>query len=207
MKFEYKKIDTVIFDVGGVLTTFPNDDFFRRKGFSKEMEEKLIKITFTEDIWGELDRGVLFRKDIIRILSKLHPEYEKDIHVLLSDLTDIVSRKDTSIPWIKSVKQRGYKAYVLSNYGKESMDASKNAMDFVPYLDGCFWSYQYKMIKPEPEIYETFLKKFNVDPLKAVFIDDMPRNLEAAEKFGIRTILCTSYEQASADLNKLLSKS
>ncbi|WP_417797665.1 pyrimidine 5'-nucleotidase [Terasakiella pusilla] len=39
--------------------------------------------------------------------------------------------------------------------------------------------------KPEPEIYDTFISKFNVDPTTAIMVEDMARNLKPAADLGM----------------------
>ena len=51
-----------------------------------------------------------------------------------------------------------------------------------------------KMRKPFPEFYELLLKRYNVKPEEALFIDDNLRNIKAAEKIGLNTIHYTTSE-------------
>jgi putative hydrolase of the HAD superfamily len=42
--------------------------------------------------------------------------------------------------------------------------------------------------KPDAESYQHVLNRMNVRPERAVFIDDLPENLEGARRVGMRTI-------------------
>ena len=42
--------------------------------------------------------------------------------------------------------------------------------------------------KPEPEIYDTLVKRFAITPRDAVMVEDIARNLEPAAKLGMRTV-------------------
>lgn len=44
------------------------------------------------------------------------------------------------------------------------------------------------MRKPNPLIYQLVLKKLQVEPSAAVFLDDLGENLKAAKALGITTI-------------------
>ena len=70
-------------------------------------------------------------------------------------------------------------------------------------MDGGILSYQEKIIKPMPEIYQLLIDRYDLTPEECVFLDDTPRILEAAEKFGIHTILFKDQAQAIAELKKL----
>ena len=76
-------------------------------------------------------------------------------------------------------------------------------MDFVKYADGGILSYREKLIKPNPQIYETLIERYSLVPEKCVFLDDTEKNLKEAEKFGIHTILFTSREKALKELREL----
>ena len=42
--------------------------------------------------------------------------------------------------------------------------------------------------KPAPEIYSQFIDKFNINPKKAIMVEDMARNLIPAAKLGMKTV-------------------
>jgi len=42
--------------------------------------------------------------------------------------------------------------------------------------------------KPEPEIYDTLVKRFAIDPPKAVMVEDIARNLKPASRLGMTTV-------------------
>ena len=60
------------------------------------------------------------------------------------------------------------------------------------------------MLKPQREIYETLLQKFQLEPEECVFIDDRLENVEGVKKAGFHGIQFHNYEQASSELNQLL---
>ncbi len=59
------------------------------------------------------------------------------------------------------------------------------------------------MRKPNMDIYKYALRKFNIDPHMAVFIDDHRENLVPAKKLGIKTF---HYQNNPAGLKKFLKK-
>ena len=98
--------------------------------------------------------------------------------------------------WTQSIisifRNKGYEIYYLSNWSKWSVNEIKKTtetMDFLDDLDGGAFSYETGYLKPDKRIYEFFLKKYNIDPNRAVFFDDKKENIEAAEKLGIKGVL------------------
>lgn len=47
-------------------------------------------------------------------------------------------------------------------------------------MNGALISAEVKLLKPDPQIYRTFLHKFALRPEECVFIDDTPINVEGA---------------------------
>ena len=60
-----------------------------------------------------------------------------------------------------------------------------------------------KTVKPDEKIYEIALKRLEVQPDEAVFIDNLKENVEGAAKVGIHAIQYTDYEKLLEDLVKL----
>ena len=77
---------------------------------------------------------------------------------------------------------------------------SPEALDFIPYTDGGILSYEVKLIKPEREIYEMLLSRYDLKAEECVFVDDRKRNCEGAEKVGIKAILFENKEQVENEL-------
>jgi putative hydrolase of the HAD superfamily len=59
--------------------------------------------------------------------------------------------------------------------------------------------------KPEARIYQLALANLNVRPEAAVFVDDMPANIEAAKALGMYAVLFQTAEQTIADLKNILA--
>ena len=62
-----------------------------------------------------------------------------------------------------------------------------------------------KLVKPDREIYEYLLKKYDLEAQECVFLDDRLENVEGARKVGMKGILFENYEQAWAELEEMIS--
>ncbi len=60
------------------------------------------------------------------------------------------------------------------------------------------------VVKPSAGIYELALKQANVKADEAVFVDDMPVNIEACEKVGMKGIMFNDPQESLKRLNQLL---
>ena len=52
-------------------------------------------------------------------------------------------------------------------------------------FDGRIVSADWKLLKPQPEIYETLLREFRLKPEECFFIDDLSVNVEGARRAGL----------------------
>lgn len=202
-------ICNIIFDIGNVLASFRWADLFRDLGFEGESFERIAAATVLHPtMWNEFDRSLMKDEEIIARCIERAPEYEKEIRLLFSKTELLVKEYDYSYHWIKELKERGYKVYLLSNYGKTSFEAAKahGRLSFLPLVDGAVISYAVQIVKPEPGIYHALLEKYNLKAEESVFLDDREDNIKAAQMLGFHGIVVNGYEQAKEDLEKLLKK-
>lgn len=196
-------ITTIIFDIGNVLADFTWKKHYESFGYDEAMVERLAAATVKSPLWNESDRGVIPREELMRRFMESDPEIAEDIRRVLTDVRTMVARNDYAIPWIRSLKSRGYRVLYLSNFSEKAQIDCAGALDFIPYMDGGILSYREKVIKPMPEIYELLIKRYNLTPEESVFLDDTQANLDAAQKFGIHTIHFRTQAQAIEELAKL----
>ena len=76
-------------------------------------------------------------------------------------------------------------------------------LDFLPLMDGGILSYQEKLIKPDPAIYQLLLARYGLKADECVFLDDTERNVVEAVRQGMAGILFRGREQAEEELKKL----
>lgn len=202
-------IRNIIFDIGNVLACFRWRDLFAELGFTGEKFDRIAAATILHPtMWPEFDRSLMSDEEIIASCIARAPEYEEDIRMIFERTELLVEEYPYSYGWINDLKERGYKIYLLSNYGKTSFEAAVNhgRLSFLPLIDGKMISYEVKIVKPEPGIYEALIKKYNLLPQECVFLDDRSDNVEAAVKMGFQGIVVEGYEQASETLNDLLKE-
>ncbi|MGB8452294.1 MAG: HAD family phosphatase [Anaerocolumna sp.] len=196
-------IKTIVLDIGQVLARFDWKGYLEECGYDEETISRLSKATVLSPAWGEFDRGALSDEEIIRICSEQDPDFTELIRTFIKNSYNTVREFPYSVDFIKNLKKNGYKVYLLSNYGKTNFGYAKENFKFIPYADGGVISYEVKYIKPEPEIYQALIGKYDINPEEAVFLDDCEANLEAAEPFGFHTIQVTDFDKALGDLRKM----
>ena len=202
-------IRNIVFDIGNVLACFRWKDLFQELGFTGEMFDRIAVATILHPtMWPEFDRSLMSDEEIISRCIERAPEYEKEIRMIFERTECLIEEYDYSYGWIKDLKERGYNVYLLSNYGKTSFEAaiSHGRLSFLPLVDGRVISYEVKIVKPEPGIYDALIKKYDLVPEECVFLDDREDNVETALKLGFHGIVVDSFEQAKEGLNSILKE-
>lgn len=196
-------MENIIFDVGKVLVKFEWEKYLDSFGFPKEKRDKIAKAVFESETWNERDRSSEDEQYYVDKMIKDAPEYADDIREVMRRSGETIERMDYAETWVRYLKDKGYHVYILSNYATYTLEKTEEELTFLKYVDGAVFSCQVKQIKPEPDIYQTLIKRYNLDPQKSVFLDDRKENCEAARKQGIHAIQFESFKQAAAELEKL----
>ena len=196
-------IDTFVFDIGNVLLDFNYPEQYRAI-YDEQTARALADATVRNTaLWAEMDRGVLSYDRVIALLQKDTPHLAQEIAHAIPLLYRQVRPFPYAKPWLCALKEKGYRIYILSNYGELPYAWSKPRMDFLPYADGALISYEVQDIKPSRAVFETLCDRFAIDPQRAVFIDDAAANIAAAEAFGLNAVLFTGYTAALDALRDL----
>ena len=101
---------------------------------------------------------------------------------------------------------QGYRIYILSTTCEIFYHIEKaGLLTIFPLLSGYILSSEVGVVKPEVEIYHKLLKKYGLDPVESVFIDDIQANLDTAAELGFETILSTSETENIMAMETLLA--
>ena len=198
-------IKTIIFDIGNVLTYYDWEGFLNSFGYDKEITNRIAKASIMDSVWNEFDLGLITDEEILSHFIKNDPEIEMQLRTVYTNIHGIVRKADYAIPWIKELKKRGYQVLYLSNFSKKALVECADALDFINETDGGILSFRERVIKPMPKIYQLLIERFNLNPEKCIFLDDLPQNLEGAKRFGIKTLQFTTYDVTKNELEKSLN--
>ncbi len=195
-------IHTLVFDIGNVLADFNWRGYLDGWKLSEEEDGIVERALFMSPMWKEVDRGRLSDEELLELVCRDAPGKEGLIRRVFAGAGAAVRENPYAPELLKSLKESGYRIYILSNYGRTFYEERKPYFRFLEYTDGQVISYQEKHIKPEPEIYETLLSRYGINPEETVFFDDLPANLKAAGEFGIHTVQVTGYESIKKGLEQ-----
>ena len=199
------KIETIIFDLGGVLIDW-NPKYLYREVFNgnEEKVDWFLSNICTSEWNVEHDAGRPLKVGTELLLDQ-YPEYEDWIRIYYDRWEDMLGGTlDDTVALFNALKQTNkYKLYALTNWSAETFPIALERFDFLNKFEGIVVSGAEKTRKPFPRIYELLLDRYQIKPEKAVFIDDNFENVSAAEKVGINGIHFKSATQLMKELKAM----
>jgi 2-haloacid dehalogenase len=199
-----KKIDAVIFDLGGVLIDW-NPSYVFDKMFEDEDQKKHFFENICTSDWNEKQDAGRPLKEASEELVAKHPEWKEYIEAYYGRWEEMLGGPiDGTVEIFRRLKQTGkYKLYALTNWSAELFPIALERYDFLHWFDGRVVSGEEKMRKPFPEFYQLILERFQLNVAETLFIDDNVRNAKAAEAMGLKTIIFKSPTQLKEELINL----
>lgn len=191
------KIDTIIFDLGGVLIDW-NPEYVYLDVFNGDRDKMqwFFDNICTND-WNEnQDAGYPMAKATEERIA-LFPEWKKEIEMFYGRWVDMLGDAITETVDIlkKLTESNDYKVVALTNWSAETFPIALERFDFLHWFEGIIVSGEEKTRKPFDAIYHLTLNRFNIKAENSIFIDDNLRNIEAANNLGINGIQFKSAQQ------------
>jgi putative hydrolase of the HAD superfamily len=168
------------------------------------LREALHAHALHHDDWLEMDRGTLDEPTVIRRFAARMGRPEAELHAFFEHVRAALTPIEPTVALLRELRERGLRLYGLSNMSESIFAHLRARHDFFALFDGIVVSAAVKLLKPEPAIYEHLRERFALDFAESVFLDDLPRNVEAARRLGLPAIRFETTEQARRELVPLL---
>ena len=173
----------------------------------KERRQFLRQVIFESGVWHQTDKGELSLKEACdEVLAQLEDSYHSAVQNILYNWYEVVEVYSGLQEQIGLWADQGYRIYILSTTCEIFYHIEKaGLLPIYPLLSGYILSSEVGVVKPEPEIYQKLLKKYEIDPTESVFIDDIQANLDTAAELGFETILSISESENIRAMEALLA--
>jgi 2-haloacid dehalogenase len=179
------EIQAVVFDLGAVLIDWDARYLYRSLlPDDAAVETFLTEVGFAE--WNEaLDAGDDWDEAVAR-LSERHPDRATLIEAFRDRWEETVGEPIAPVvDVLRELVAAGIRTFALSNWSRRTFDIARPAFPFLDWFEGLVISGDEGVTKPDPRIYRTLLERYRLEPRSTAFIDDRPRNVEAAERLGM----------------------
>ena len=200
-----KSINTIIFDLGGVLIDWDPAYVFNETYFKTPEQRKYFFENICTNDWNEnQDAGYPIAKATAEKLAEF-PDWEKPIKDFYGRWEEMLGEPiHETVEIFRELKQNpGLKIYALTNWSAETFPVALDRFEFLHWFDGRLVSGEEKTRKPFPDFYQKLFDKFSINPSSAIFIDDNLRNLNAGELMGVKGIHFKSARQLRKELKNI----
>ena len=179
-------IRQVVFDMGNVLVHYRPQRFIQLAGAAEEDQPLLLREVFGSVEWIRMDRGSIGEEEAAAAMSARLPQR---LHPAVRTLVDgwwklELAPVEGMEALLRELKELDLGVYLLSNATRRLCEY----FDRIPgsqYFDGRIVSADWKLLKPQPEIYWTLLREYGLKPEECFFVDDLSVNIEGACHVGM----------------------
>lgn len=188
-------IDTVIFDVGGVLASNGRHSDFARR-FPPEVAEQVTRI-FVGDYgddgdhpWHRLERGEITLAENRALTRAALAAAGIEIPAPPPGGAPVISFTpcEPMVALVKELREHELRLGVLTNNVAEFRDSWRAMMPFDEWFDDIVDSHEVGLRKPNPAIFQLALARLGAEADRTAFLDDVATNVRAAESVGIRGV-------------------
>ena len=165
---------------------------------------KLLKTPELKKALQDYQAGKITQNNLINVFSKYCQNASIIVPKLLKKIAQYVFINYDVLKYAEIIRSKGVKVYILSNTIPETEHIIKT-IDLNRYFDDVVFSTEVKMTKPNPNIYNYMISKYNLSPRQTLFLDDSKKNLIGAERLGISSIQSSNPEETCDILDCYLS--
>ena len=206
------QVKNIAFDLGGVVLALSYEQAVRRfEEIGLRNARQHLDAFEQKGIFGDLESGRITAEDFRRELSLLvgRELTAEACYQAWHGYVDYVPKRNLEA--ILSLRARGFKVCLLSNTNPYMMQWAERDFDgeghpISDFFDAMYLSYQCGVMKPRREIFEMMLKGQQAKAEETIFVDDGPRNVEAAAALGMHTLCPHDNEDWTAPLEKLIRR-
>ncbi|WP_116113198.1 HAD family hydrolase [Austwickia chelonae] len=179
----------VLLDADGVLQRPPEDwlEQLLAIGGGPDFVEDCFHVE-KSSLRGESD----FRNDVKNYLAT------RGLHAV--DVEDVLA------PWLQievdpgalaivaQLRRGGTRCYLATNQQAIRAAHMKEHLRYESVLDGCFYSYELKVAKPDPAYFERILARLGAAAADVLFVDDRVDNVESARSVGLHAEVVEGFD-------------
>ena len=192
-------IHGVIVDFGGVLAKHPTEEGLARLGAASGIDAGLFA-----DAWRRhrrpYDLGEVTAAAYWRLVAGRSCDSELLERLIAEDAECWATPNEPVVGWLETLKAAGLRLALLSNVPRELWARLVDGLRWLELCEVVTLSYELELAKPDSAIYRNCLDRLGLAPHQALFVDDHPDNVEAAETIGLQAVLFTDVARLRREL-------
>lgn len=181
-------IKNIIFDIGNVILKFNVKEVLKNFTSNEDEQKFILDNIINSPEWlgyALIDTGYITKEEAIEMVKdRTNHTNDKIIEDFWNNYNNFASVNEEMLILIKTLKEKEYKIYLLSNINQYTTEFIEKSGLF-RLVDGYVLSYQVHQVKPYIGIYNTLLEKYKLMPNESLFIDDNEKNIITGNSLGI----------------------
>lgn len=178
------QISTVVFDVGRVLFEWDLRHLFAKLITDSEELDWFLAHVVTPEWHFQHDAGRPLA-DMTAELTAQYPKYGPLIEAYRTRFNETIPGPvPGSLEIVDELAAQGVPLFAITNFGAEFWDMFRPTQPIFDLFGDIVVSGVEKLVKPDPAIYALALKRFDLAPGEAMFIDDNHDNVVSARASG-----------------------
>jgi 2-haloacid dehalogenase len=180
-------LDTVVFDLGGVLIDWDPRHLYRQLFTDEDEMESFLADVCSMDWHRRFDAGRPIADGIEELVER-HPDHEPMIRAWSDRWQDMFAGEvPGSVAVLEDLSARGVRLLAITNWPGETFPAGRERFGFLDRFEGVVVSGDEGVAKPDPRLFGILVDRYCVAPARSLFVDDAPANVEAAAALGFAT--------------------
>ncbi|MEM9342492.1 MAG: HAD family phosphatase [Pseudomonadota bacterium] len=176
-------IEAVVFDIGNVLIEWRPEPYFDQV-LGEERRRDLFAAVDLLGMNERIDLGEDFVATVNETAERF-PDYATEIRLWRDAWMEFTGPViDGSVEALRDLRAKGVPVFALSNFGIQTLEIAEEAYPFLTEFDRRYISGHMRVMKPDPEIYRRVEADSGVAAERLLFVDDLPKNIAAAEARG-----------------------
>ena len=194
-------VAAVVFDLGNVLIAWDPHPAIARAVGAQQATRFLADDEFDFMAWNhEQDAGRSWDEGEAAALTS-HPHWEPAIRAYRANYNEsLVGAIEDTVQIVRDLHAAGIPLYALTNWSEELFPVALERFDFLNLFEDIVVSGQVGVAKPDLAIFTILRERIGHSLDGCIFIDDSPRNVEAAAEAGLDAILFTDTGHLRRDL-------
>ncbi len=190
----------IIFDLGAVMVEWSPQRIAQNFTLDKNLQHAIINDLFNHPVWISFDTGKISEAELIQQASQQLALTIKQVYSLIEQAKASLHAKHDMVALLKQAKSHGLRTFCLSNLSHEWFAYLSQRHHFFTLFDGKVISAQEGIGKPDPQIYQCLLQRYNINAHNTLFIDDRLENTQAAIQLGMNSI---TFEHSTDNLKQI----
>lgn len=180
-----RTIDAVVFDIGGVLLDWSPAYLYAELIPDEQQRTRFLTEVATPAWNAQQDAGRTWAEAVAELVGQ-HPEHTEWIEAYDTGWLKMAKGvfEDTA-ELLTDIRALGLPTYALTNFSHEKWEVAQEAFPILATFDGEVVSGAEQTVKPGEKIYRILLERFNLDPARTFYTDDMQYNVDGARAVGM----------------------